>query len=91
MAFGRLSNADLHRELDDSRKALEDAGGIPVVGFRAPNFDIDKRAVKILNDCGYRYDSSGYPTPLLIPVRMLLALKSKDPASVCKASRMPRV
>jgi hypothetical protein len=89
MSFGRLTDADMHRELDASRQALESAGAGSVVGFRAPNFDVDKRVVGMLNATGYRYDASGYPTPLLIPVRTLLALKSRDPASVFSLSAWP--
>lgn len=82
MSFGRLSEDEMRRELVESRTALEAAGGGSVIGFRAPNFDVDTRAVRILREAGYRYDASGYPTPLLFPVRTLLALKSKDPAGV---------
>lgn len=52
--------ADLRR----ARQALEDAGGQPVTGYRAPSFSIDKRtpwAHEILADEGYAYSSSVAP------------------------------
>lgn len=52
---------------DDVRRAklaLEDAGGVPVAGYRAPTFSIGPRnpwAFDVLQDEGYRYSSSVYP------------------------------
>jgi len=82
MAFGRLSAARMHAELADSKAALEAAGAEPVIGFRAPNFDVSAHVVEALAGAGYRYDASGYPTPLLLPVRAVLAFKSRDPRAV---------
>ena len=82
MAFARLPEEGKRRELVESRGGLERAGGGRVVGFRSPNFDFDARSIAPLLDAGYRYDASAYPTPLLLPARLLLALKSRDPAAV---------
>jgi len=52
--------ADLRR----ARKALEDASGTPVTGYRAPSFSIDKRtpwAHQVLAEEGYAYSSSVAP------------------------------
>nr|WP_256325945.1 XrtA system polysaccharide deacetylase [Sphingomonas sp. YR710] len=52
--------ADLRR----ARQVLEDAGGQPVTGYRAPSFSIDKRtpwAHEILAEEGYTYSSSVAP------------------------------
>jgi polysaccharide deacetylase family protein (PEP-CTERM system associated) len=52
---------------DDIRKAktiLEDIGGVPVVGYRAPSFSIGAGnlwALDSLEAAGYRYSSSIYP------------------------------
>jgi peptidoglycan/xylan/chitin deacetylase (PgdA/CDA1 family) len=69
-------------ELVDSRRSLSDAAGREVVGFRAPNFDMDERVVPHAVAAGYRYDASAYPSPLLVPARVVLALKSRDPFAV---------
>jgi polysaccharide deacetylase family protein (PEP-CTERM system associated) len=53
--------------LDDitrAKKMLEDLGGVPVVGYRAPSFSIGKGnlwAFDTLREAGYRYSSSVYP------------------------------
>jgi Polysaccharide deacetylase len=82
MAFGRLPDARMREELSESKAALEAAGAANVIGFRAPNFDVGPRVVGALVDSGYRYDASAYPTPLLMPVRAVLAFKSRDPRAV---------
>jgi polysaccharide deacetylase family protein (PEP-CTERM system associated) len=52
---------------EDVRKAkgiLEDITGIPVIGYRAPTYSINKEtlwAVEILVSLGFRYDSSIFP------------------------------
>jgi polysaccharide deacetylase family protein (PEP-CTERM system associated) len=52
---------------DDVRRAkhlLEDAGGVPVHGYRAPSYSITPRslwALDVLIEEGYRYDASIFP------------------------------
>ncbi|SDA29168.1 XrtA system polysaccharide deacetylase [Sphingomonas sp. NFR15] len=51
-------------DIDRARKALEDAGGLAITGYRAPSFSIDARtpwAHPILADAGYAYSSSVAP------------------------------
>ena len=51
-------------DLERSRKAIEDAGGVAVKGYRAPSFSIDQRtpwAHPILAEAGYAYSSSVAP------------------------------
>ncbi|MDO7844291.1 XrtA system polysaccharide deacetylase [Sphingomonas immobilis] len=51
-------------DLGRARKALENAGGVPVSGYRAPSFSIDTRtpwAHPILAEEGYTYSSSVAP------------------------------
>ena len=87
--FAGLPVADQRRELVDSKRALEAASGAAVVGFRAPNFDMNDGVVPRLAEAGYRYDASAYPTPVLLPARLLLALKSSDPLAVLRMSPLP--
>jgi polysaccharide deacetylase family protein (PEP-CTERM system associated) len=58
----KLSNqiaADaLTKELDDSKKILEDIVGAAVHGFRAPSFSINEDTLKTVEASGYLYDSS---------------------------------
>lgn len=63
----RVFTLDARRFADDlatSRKVLEDAGGVPVTGYRAPSFSIDARtpwAHPVLAEAGYAYSSSVAP------------------------------
>lgn len=48
----------------DSRSLLEDVGGVPVIGFRAPSYSVNRAtlwAIDVLSETGYAYDSSVYP------------------------------
>ena len=56
--------AAFRADVRDSRRLLEDVGGVPVRGYRAPSFSIDARtpwAHAILAEEGYAYSSSVYP------------------------------
>ena len=67
--YGHERASDLTREAfaDDitrAKKLLEDLGGQPVVGYRAPSFSIGEGnlwAFDALLEAGYRYSSSVYP------------------------------
>ena len=48
----------LKQDLLDSKKLLEDIISAPVLGFRAPNFSISDDTLKVIEECGYLYDSS---------------------------------
>ncbi len=56
--------ADFAADVGGARKLLEDVGGVPVAGYRAPTFSINGRnpwAFDVLAEQGYRYSSSVYP------------------------------
>jgi peptidoglycan/xylan/chitin deacetylase (PgdA/CDA1 family) len=89
LAFASLGEQGMREELLKTREALEAATGRSVVGYRSPNFDMDHTALRVLAECGYRYDASAYPTPLLFPARLLLALKSRDPGAVLRLKPWP--
>lgn len=50
--------SDLKKDLEDSKKLLEDIIGSPVAGYRAPSFAVNNDILKLIEDCGYLYDSS---------------------------------
>lgn len=87
--FERLAPAMLRLELSESRRLIEDAAGSAVVGFRAPNWDTGPRLLRPLIDAGYRYDASAFPSPLLAPARLMLALKSRDPRAALSLRLWP--
>lgn len=54
----KLSMNDLVSDLTKSKMLIEDITGFPVVGYRAPSFDINKEILKVIESCGFLYDSS---------------------------------
>lgn len=52
------STEDLKKDLTDSKKLLEDIIGGRVNGYRAPSFSMNHDILKIVEECGYSYDSS---------------------------------
>jgi polysaccharide deacetylase family protein (PEP-CTERM system associated) len=59
-----LSPAQFRASVRRSKQTLEDIVGVPVVGYRAPNFSIIRGrewGLDILLEEGYRYDSSLFP------------------------------
>ena len=60
----RMSAAELREELVRGRAAVEDAAGVPVTAFRAPDFTIGEEnlaALEVLAEVGFRVDSSIFP------------------------------
>lgn len=59
-----MSPAAFRADLARARRAIEDAAGVGVTGYRAPSFSIDTRtpwAHPVLAEAGYRYSSSVAP------------------------------
>jgi len=59
-----LSREQVQETVSRSRKALEDAAGVTVKGFRSPDFSINQQTLYVLDviqEAGYLYDSSLYP------------------------------
>ena len=75
--FSHESRAAKWKEVEHSKKLLEDAFGVPVIGFRAPGYDIDSKTLDMLEECGYLYDSSIMPTVLNPLIVLASRLKSK--------------
>jgi polysaccharide deacetylase family protein (PEP-CTERM system associated) len=53
-----LGTDELRSDVERSKCLLEDLLGAPVTGYRAPSFSIDDRALSILQEAGFVYDSS---------------------------------
>lgn len=59
-----MTHEAFREDLRMSKDALEQAGGVAVVGYRAPTFSLVRKtawALDILADLGFLYDSSIYP------------------------------
>jgi peptidoglycan/xylan/chitin deacetylase (PgdA/CDA1 family) len=59
----RLGAAAVRSEISDSRRSIQDALGVPVHGFRAPGYSIDREGLGCLAEAGYSWDSSAFATP----------------------------
>ncbi len=56
---------EFYKETEKSKKILEDIVGVEVLGYRASNWSITEKslwAIDILQELGFKYDSSIYPT-----------------------------
>ncbi len=58
----RLSHDEKVREIVDAQKILEDVTSQPVIGYKAPAHDIDGDVIDILEEQGFLYDASVYPS-----------------------------
>ena len=57
-----LTESEFRADVERSKKLLEDTTGQQVVGYRAPSFSITDWAVSVLQEMGFEYDSSVFPT-----------------------------
>ncbi len=59
-----LTEQEFADDITRTKKLLEKLAGTEVIGYRAPSYSITKQnfwAIKVLHQCGYRYDSSIFP------------------------------
>jgi polysaccharide deacetylase family protein (PEP-CTERM system associated) len=57
-----LSQEKFRADVERSKSLLEDLIGKEVIGYRAPAFSIKDWSIPILEDVGFAYDSSAFPT-----------------------------
>jgi polysaccharide deacetylase family protein (PEP-CTERM system associated) len=70
--FGHKSNfllnfKEFKKDLEDSKKILEDITGENILGYRAPDFSINEKNfyyLNVLGELGFTYDSSVFPIKL---------------------------
>jgi peptidoglycan/xylan/chitin deacetylase (PgdA/CDA1 family) len=56
-----LSPDERRTEIAGSRRLLQGALGVPVRGFRAPEFDLDADCLRLVEEAGYAFDASLFP------------------------------
>lgn len=56
--LSHLAPLDRVREVVESKREIEAATGIEVVGFRAPGYVLDETTLSLVAEAGYSYDSS---------------------------------
>jgi hypothetical protein len=84
--FRGLSDGELARETAVSRQALADAIGAPILGFRAPAWDVDGRVLRAVAAAGYRYDASVFPSPALALARLIASWRGSSQGPVNEMS-----
>jgi polysaccharide deacetylase family protein (PEP-CTERM system associated) len=60
----QMTRAEFYADALRARKILEDAAGVPVVGYRSPGFSATEQTgwfAEAVAEAGYRYDSSFFP------------------------------
>lgn len=82
----QLDTKGKREEIRGSRELMEQELGVPVLGFRAPGYRIDRESIELLVECGYAWDSSVFPTAkyataLGMPVETLRAPHTPIPGS----------
>src|SRR5262249_15025516 len=59
-----LTPEEFRQEIRQAKQVLEEAGGVPVLGYRAPSYSVTTQslwALDILVEEGFKYDSSIFP------------------------------
>jgi polysaccharide deacetylase family protein (PEP-CTERM system associated) len=59
-----MTPAEFRVDVEESKQLLEDISGQQVRGYRAPSFSLTDWALPILQEVGFEYDSSLFPTTL---------------------------
>jgi len=72
-----LSDEERRHEIHEAHAVLSDLAGRPVVGFRAPCYDVCPRTLDCLRELGYRYDSSVHPSMIAPVIDAAVILKSR--------------
>lgn len=89
LPFRKLGKEAFTRELVESKRRIEEAARAPVVGFRAPNWDLTARELPALAEAGYLYDASSYPSPYLFLARAWVAMKGTGPRAFLQLTKLP--
>jgi len=61
--FLALDPQRMREEIRTGQRTLERQTGATITGFRAPGYSVTSRSLSLLQELGYRYDSSKLPSP----------------------------
>jgi polysaccharide deacetylase family protein (PEP-CTERM system associated) len=59
-----LNENELYEDIKSSKENLEQLSESKILGYRAPNFSVNQKLIKILKDLNFEYDSSYNPFQL---------------------------
>jgi len=82
--FGRMTGKEIRAEVEEAHEVLSDIIGKPVRGFRAPGWAITAECLDVLEELGYSYDSSIFPSLMASGLKMAnwIMNKGRMPASL---------
>lgn len=80
-----ISFDQFREDLVRSKGLLEEIAGKEVVGYRAPNYSITEEALDILEDEGFQYDSSFFPSAIHDRYSKLISVNANSRRGVEKA------
>jgi peptidoglycan/xylan/chitin deacetylase (PgdA/CDA1 family) len=58
--LARLSDEEIKNEIVKCNKIINDITGCAPIGFRSPGYNINTNSINIIEDLGFKYDSSGF-------------------------------
>ena len=75
--FGQLSHEGKKQEIQKTHTLLTKVCGQKPIGFRGPGYYIDVDSIKILQELGYKYDSSVLPGLSQTLMKLYIQVKNK--------------
>ncbi len=76
--FYYLSPGQKKADIIACHQAIKQHLEVEPIIFRAPNFELDYETLAILNELGYRYDSSILPSAAILPLKLFHYLRCKS-------------
>ncbi|RMH54249.1 MAG: hypothetical protein D6679_13980, partial [Candidatus Hydrogenedentota bacterium] len=75
--WSRLNHSSKQREIEKTSDLIEELTGRRPRGFRAPGWNIDEETLEILEQEGFLYDSSLFPTSLSPLLKLLYGARTR--------------
>jgi peptidoglycan/xylan/chitin deacetylase (PgdA/CDA1 family) len=72
--FSRLPRSALREEIARAHGLLSEVADKPIVGFRAPGYNVSGPVLEVLCELGYLYDSSVLPAPGYYTAKALIMM-----------------
>jgi hypothetical protein len=80
--FRHLSPEEKKQEIMDMDELCRAVAGVKPIGFRSPGWNISDDAIPVLQEAGYHYDSSVFPTSLSPALKLMHWYTSRSRGSM---------
>lgn len=74
----QLKDTEIIFQIEKCSSNIENVTGVKPVGFRSPGYDINNNVIRILENLGYKYDTSGSWSVLNVLAKAWHKIRSKD-------------